>query len=60
MELIKQKHFWIQKFLIVLKIKMNKVDLQELIKTGKITSKTLERVSIAKNYIEKKYEMKKK
>jgi len=39
---------------------MNKVDLQELIKTGKITSKTLERVSIAKNYIEKKYEMKKK
>lgn len=34
-------------------------DLQILIKQGKITSLTLDRVNIAKSYIEKKYSMKK-
>ena len=38
--------------------KMNS-DLQILIKQGKITSLTLDRVNIAKSYIEKKYSMKK-
>lgn len=38
--------------------KMNN-DLQVLIKQGKITSLTLDRVNIAKSYIEKKYSMKK-
>ena len=34
-------------------------DLQALIKEGKITSLTLDRVNIAKSYIEKKYAIKK-
>jgi serine/threonine kinase 38 len=32
--------------------------LQQLLKEGKISSKTMERVQIAKSYIEKKYKMK--
>ena len=36
-----------------------KTDLQTLIREGKITQKTLDRVNIAKSYIEKKYSMKK-
>ena len=31
------------------------VTLEELIKSGKITTKTLDRVNIVKSYIEKKY-----
>ena len=34
-------------------------DLQALIKEGKITSLTIDRVNIAKSYIEKKYAIKK-
>lgn len=34
-------------------------DLQKLLKEKKVTSKTTDRVFIAKNYIEKKYQMKK-
>ena len=34
-------------------------NLQQLLKEGKINSKTLERVNIAKSYIEKKYSIKK-
>ena len=34
--------------------------LEEYIKEGKITSKTLDRVKIAKSYIEKKYNLRKK
>ena len=34
--------------------------LQDFIKEGKITSKTLDRVKIAKSYIEKKYNLRKK
>jgi len=37
----------------------NVITLQDLIKQGKITNKTLERVNIAKSYIEKKYSIKK-
>ena len=36
------------------------VTLQDFIKEGKITSKTLDRVKIAKSYIEKKYNLRKK
>jgi hypothetical protein len=36
-----------------------KNDLQQLMKEGKITPKTLERVNTAKSYIEKKYSLKK-
>lgn len=36
-----------------------KNDLQALHKEGKISTKTLERVNIAKSYIEKKYSLKK-
>ena len=32
--------------------------LEEMIKRGKITSKTFDRVSIVKSYIEKKYSLK--
>ena len=32
--------------------------IEELIKSGKITSKTFDRVSIVKSYIEKKYSLK--
>ena len=35
------------------------ITIQDLIKQGKITNKTLERVTIAKSYIEKKYSIKK-
>jgi hypothetical protein len=38
---------------------MKNNDLHQLLKEGKISSKTLERVNIAKSYIEKKYSMKK-
>ena len=34
--------------------------LEEMIKRGKITSKTFDRVSIVKSYIEKKYSLKTK
>lgn len=34
-------------------------DLQQLLKEGKISTKTMEKVTIAKSYIEKKYAMKK-
>jgi serine/threonine kinase 38 len=34
-------------------------DLQKLVKDGKISTRTMERVNIAKSYIEKKYSMKK-
>ena len=37
----------------------NVITIQDLIKQGKITNKTLERVAIAKSYIEKKYSIKK-
>ena len=37
----------------------NVITIQDLIKQGKITNKTLERVTIAKSYIEKKYSIKK-
>jgi serine/threonine kinase 38 len=37
----------------------NAPTLQQLMKEGKISSKTMERVQIAKSYIEKKYRMKK-
>ncbi len=36
----------------------NTPNLQQLMKEGKISNKTLERVQIAKSYIEKKYRMK--
>jgi serine/threonine kinase 38 len=36
----------------------NTATLQQLMKEGKISSKTMERVQIAKSYIEKKYRMK--
>lgn len=36
-----------------------KNDLQQMLKEGKISSKTLERVNVAKSYIEKKYSIKK-
>ena len=36
------------------------VTLQDFIKEGKITSKTLDRVKIAKSYIEKKYNLRRK
>lgn len=36
-----------------------KNDLQQLLKEGKIKAKTLERVNVAKSYIEKKYSLKK-
>lgn len=36
-----------------------KNDLQQFLKEGKISSITIERVQIAKHYIEKKYQMKK-
>ena len=35
------------------------VSLEALLKEGRITSKTYDRVNIAKSYIEKKYSMKK-
>ena len=35
-----------------------KETLEELIQRGKITSKTFDRVSIVKSYIEKKYSLK--
>ena len=35
-----------------------KNDLQQMLKDGKISNKTLEKVQIAKAYIEKKYKMK--
>ena len=35
------------------------VSLETLLKEGRITSKTYDRVNIAKSYIEKKYSMKK-
>ena len=35
-----------------------KETLEEMIKRGKITSKTFDRVSIVKSYIEKKYSLK--
>ena len=34
-------------------------DLNQMVKEGKISARTLERVNIAKSYIEKKYSMKK-
>ena len=34
--------------------------LDDLIKMGKITSKTIDRVNIVKSYIEKKYSLRKK
>ena len=37
---------------------MSTPTLQQLMKEGKISSKTMERVQIAKSYIEKKYRMK--
>lgn len=33
-------------------------DLKQLLKDGKISSRTLERVNVAKSYIEKKYMIK--
>jgi len=36
-----------------------KNDINQLLKEGKITSKTLDKVKIAKSYIEKKYTIKK-
>ena len=36
-----------------------KNELQQLLKEGKITPKTIERVNTAKSYIEKKYSLKK-
>ncbi len=38
---------------------MRNTELQQLLKEGKINSKTLEKVNIAKSYIEKKYAIKK-
>lgn len=38
---------------------MKNENLQQLLKEGKISAKTLERVNIAKSYIEKKYSIKK-
>ena len=35
------------------------ITLEELIKTGKITEKTLNRATIVKSYIEKKYSLRK-
>lgn len=34
-------------------------DLHQLVKEGKISAKTMERVNVAKSYIEKKYSLKK-
>jgi len=39
-------------------MKNEKSDLQTLLKEKKISAKTMERVNIAKSYIEKKYSMK--
>lgn len=39
-------------------MKNEKSDLQTLVKEKKISSKTMERVNIAKSYIEKKYSLK--
>jgi serine/threonine kinase 38 len=38
---------------------MNGSELKQLLKEGKISSKTYEKVAIAKSYIEKKYSLKK-
>jgi hypothetical protein len=38
---------------------MKNIQLADLIREGKITTKTLDRVNIAKSYIEKKYSIKK-
>lgn len=38
---------------------MQVVSLETLLKEGRITSKTFDRVNIAKSYIEKKYSLKK-
>lgn len=38
---------------------MNNESLQKLMSDGKITSKTLDRVNIARSFIEKKYSLKK-
>jgi hypothetical protein len=38
---------------------MQVVNLETLLKEGRITSKTFDRVNIAKSYIEKKYSLKK-
>lgn len=38
---------------------MSAPNLQQLFKEGKISNKTLDRVQIAKSYIEKKYRLKK-
>ena len=38
---------------------MKNITLADLIREGKITTKTLDRVNIAKSYIEKKYSIKK-
>jgi hypothetical protein len=38
---------------------MKNSELHQLLKEGKISSKTLERVNTARSYIEKKYSMKK-
>ena len=37
----------------------NIISVSDLIREGKITSKTFDRVNIAKSYIEKKYSIKK-
>ena len=37
----------------------NNLTLDDLIKMGKITSKTIDRVNIVKSYIEKKYSLRK-
>ena len=36
-----------------------KNDIHQMLKEGKISSKTIERVNVAKSYIEKKYSLKK-
>lgn len=38
---------------------MKNENLNQLVKEGKISEKTMERVNIAKSYIEKKYSLKK-
>ena len=38
---------------------MKNITLADLIREGKITTKTLDRVNIAKSYLEKKYSIKK-
>ena len=37
----------------------NNLTIEDLIKSGKITEKTLDRVNIAKSFIEKKYSLRK-